>query len=181
MRGDILRTSCFAMLLLSVAAIASAQGRTCSDRSLAGAWGYTETGTVIATFKDDTSGSLPAAAVGRYDFDTTGNFSGTQYSSANGTVSEETKQGTYTVSSDCTGTLEINTYDSTGPVLKRSSVWAIVIDDNAMEIRGMMRSMQVFVPPVFKNAAPIMTLTAKRLFPGLRGDQQEDAVGRSRR
>ena len=89
MKRHIAGTLCFAVLALGLAAVAPAQdGRTCSNAGLAGAWGYTETGTVIAP-----TGPVPAAAVGMYTFDDAGGLSGTQYSSTGGNVAQDVKLG----------------------------------------------------------------------------------------
>jgi hypothetical protein len=169
MKRSLVRTILFATLLLGMAAAGSAQDhRPCSNAALAGAWGYTETGTVVAP---SPTGPIPVlgAAVGRYDFDSAGSFSGTQNSSAGGTVSADTKLGTYTLNSDCTGTLALNVYDPSGTILRRTSVWTFVLADNAREIRGIMTSMAL---PNGVTLSPIMTMTAKRLFPRDRGDEQ---------
>lgn len=170
-RINIVRTVLFlATLLLNLAAVASAQdGRTCSNASLAGACGYTETGTVMVPSQNGPV-AVPAAAVGRYTFDRAGNFSGTQYSSAGGNVSQDTKHGTYAVNPDCTGTLTLSIYNQAGTLL-RNSVWAIVLVDNATEIRGIMTSM---VLPNGTPLGPIMTISAKRLFTRSRGDEQNE-------
>ena len=89
-------------------------------------------------------------------------FSGTQYSSAGGTVVADAKVGTYTLNPDCTGTLTLRIYDPSGTTLRRTSVWAIVIVDKATEIRGIMTSM---VLPNGVTLSPIMTVTARKLFP----------------
>ena len=162
-----IRAIAFATLFVGLAAGASAQDHRCSNPGLAGAWGYTETGTVVAPSPSGPVQIL-AAAVGRYDFDSAGSFSGTQNSSAGGTVSPDMKRGTYTVNTDCTGTLTLDVYDSSGSSLRRSSVWAIVLVDNATEIHGIMTSM---VLPNGVTLSPIMTMSAKRLFRD-RGEEQ---------
>lgn len=160
MKAIILSTVAFAMILVGAVAVASAQDHRCSKPGLTGAWAYTETGTVVPPAA---SGQPPvlAVAVGRYDFDSAGNFTGTQYSSAGGAVSADTKIGTYELSPDCTGTLTISIYDESGMTLKRTSVWAIVLADNATEFRGIMLSMQF---PNGTPLSPIMSITGKRLF-----------------
>lgn len=160
MRHHMLLTSL--ALGLGLALAASAQADRCSSRSLEGAWGYTETGTVVAPSPGGPV-QVVAAAVGRYDFDSEGNFWGKQRSSAAGTVSEDAKLGTYTVNADCTGTLTLQVYDPSGTTLRRNSVWTIVLVDGATELRGIMVSMTM---PNGTPLAPIMTMTAKRLSPG---------------
>jgi hypothetical protein len=165
-------TVCFVMLLLGVAAVAPSQdrvGRPCPHACLAGEWGYTETGSVVLP----TGVLVNAAAVGKYTFDDSGNFTGTQYSNTSMTIGtdavEDMKLGTYTLNSDCTGTLTLDVYDPTGMTLRRHSVWSIVLDDNRNEIRGIMVSMTM---PNGMKVTPIMTLTAIRVFPG-RGAERE--------
>ena len=102
MKSTVVRALCSsALFIVGVATAVSAQDRrTCSNASLTGAWGYSETGTVVTP-----NGSVSAAAVGKYTFDREGTFSGTQHSSVAGTISQDTKLGTYTVNPDCTATL----------------------------------------------------------------------------
>jgi hypothetical protein len=159
MRNHILRTIAFAALSLGLAATVSAQDHRCSNPGLVGTWGYTETGTVVVPSPTGPV-QVVAAAVGKYEFDFAGNFSGTQNSSAGGTVSQDLKLGTFTENADCTGTLTIHIYDPSGTTLRRTSVWAIVLVDNATEFRGIMTSM---VLPNGVNLSPIMTMSAKRL------------------
>ena len=165
MRRNIVLTVFLAALSLSLAAVASAQGhRTCSNASVAGTWGYTETGTVMPP-----TGPVLVAAVGTYTFDRAGNFSGTQSSSTGGKVSQDTKLGTYVVNADCTATLTLSVFDLSETVLLRRSVWEIVLVESATEMRGIMTSLLVVVP-VETPVPPIVTLSAKRLFPGRLGD-----------
>lgn len=151
---------CFATITFCLGAGAFAQDHRCSNPGLEGAWAYTETGTVIAPTPTGGTVALVAAAVGRYDFDAVGNFTGTQNSSAGGTVSQDSKKGTYNINADCTGTLTLEAYDPTGTTLRRRSVWYIVLADNATEFRGIMTSMQM---PNGTPLSPIMTVTGKRL------------------
>jgi len=165
MKRTIVRTVCLATLFLCLPAIASAQGhRACSNASVAGTWGYTETGTVIGP-----TGPISVAAVGSYTFDRAGNFSGAQSSSTGGKISQDTKQGTYVVNADCTATLTLSVFDLSETVLLRRSVWEIVFVESATEMRGIMTSLLVVVP-VETPVPPIVTLSAKRLFPGRLGD-----------
>ena len=161
------RRICFAgTLVLALSAVASAQDRrTCSNASLTGTWGYTENGTVVTP-----AGAVIAAAVGKYTFDEAGNFSGTQHSSAGGVVNADTKVGTYTVNPDCSGTLMLSIYDQAGTLI-RNSVWDFVLVDNARELRGIMTSMTL---PNGTPLAPIMTSSAKRVFPRDDNDQDHD-------
>lgn len=169
MRRKIALTVFLTALSLTLAAVASAQGhRACSNASLAGTWGYTETGTVIGP-----TGPVSVAAVGSYTFDRAGNFSGAQSSSTGGKVSQDTKQGTYVVNADCTATLTLSVYDQSETILLRRSVWEIVLFESATEMRGIMTSLVVVVP-VETPLPPIVTMSAKRLFPGRLGIGQSE-------
>ncbi len=151
------RIACCVVLVIGLAGAAAAQGRACSSATIRGSWGYTETGSVIAP----TGAVVTAAAVGRYEFDLAGSFEGEQNSSANGVVGPDTKQGTYTINPDCTGTLTLTAYR--GGVAQRLSVWAFVIDGNGREMRAIMTSMTL---PNGIPLSPIMTMTATKVFPG---------------
>jgi hypothetical protein len=83
-----------------LATVPGAQAGECSNRTLAGNWGYTITGT---TFNNGPVLSGPFAAVGRQILDLKGNITGTQTANLNGNVFRQVLTGTYTVNSDCTG------------------------------------------------------------------------------
>jgi hypothetical protein len=157
------RIVCLVVLAIGSAALAAGQDRGCSTASLRGTWAYTETGSVIAPTPAGPTVTILAAAVGTYAFDNEGSFTGDQYSSANGAVSHDSKQGTYTVNDDCTGTLDLWVTNEAG-MLARHSVWSIVIADGGSELRSIMRSMTAL--PSGTALAPIMTMTARKLFPG---------------
>lgn len=164
------RIACVVVLVIGLAGTAAAQGRGCSNDTLKGAWGYTETGSVIlpASLPAPYGGSVvAAAAVGRYEFDRAGNFEGEQNSSANGAVGPDTKVGTYTINRDCTGTLTLTA--SRGGAAQRVSVWAFVIDDNRQEMRAIMTSMHHV--PWNVDLLPIMTMTASKGIPGREHDK----------
>jgi hypothetical protein len=147
-----------ALVLVCLAGTAAAENHpACSPAMLRGAWGYTETGSVITP----TGVVVAAAAVGRYEFDRAGNFEGDQNSSANGAVGHDTKQGSYAINPDCTGTLTLTAYRDGVP--QRLSVWAFVIVDGGQEMRAIMTSMTL---PNGVPLSPIMTMTARKVLPG---------------
>ena len=158
MKPTVVRALCSsALFVVGVAPAVSAQDRTpCSNASLAGAWGYTETGMVVTP-----AGPVSAVAVGRYTFDREGTFSGAQHSTVAGTISQDTKLGTYTVNPDCTAALTLEIYGPSGALLRRST-WEIVLVDDETEFRGIMTSR---VLPNSVSLAPIMTMSAKRVRP----------------
>jgi hypothetical protein len=155
------RIACVVVLVIGLAGAAAAQGRACSSATIRGSWGYTETGSVIAPTPTGGTVVVTAAAVGRYEFDHAGSFEGEQNSSSNGVVGPDTKQGTYTINPDCTGTLTLTAYR--GGVPQRLSVWAFVIDGNGREMRAILTSMTL---PNGIPLSPIMTMTATKVFAG---------------
>lgn len=80
----------------------------CTDATLNGNYGYLFTGFTghVPLINNNGPTSVPFAAVGLATFDGAGNFSGTITSSANGAISSTLPFATtYTVNSDCTGTI----------------------------------------------------------------------------
>lgn len=96
---NILRTG-LGVLFVSLIAAGSAAAAPCSTASLTGVWGFENAGF-------DGPG-IPGASVGQYNFDGAGNVSGSFTHSSNGTISNLTFTGTYTVAKNCTGTLTLN-------------------------------------------------------------------------
>lgn len=158
MKRNIVRTIFpFATLLLSLAAVASAQDEgTCSNAGVAGEWGYTETGTLILP-----TGAVPYASVGSYTLDADGNLSGARTASAGGTIQKATIKGTATVNSDCTGTETLSFYDESGNLIS-TAVKALVFVDNAREVRKIITSA---VLPNGTSVPAVLTTNAKKLFP----------------
>ncbi len=83
MKRNIVPTICFAALLLSQVAAAPPKDKkdkhdatTCSNASVAGTWGYSETGTLFLP-----TGAIPYASVGSYTLDSDGNLSGARNAS----------------------------------------------------------------------------------------------------
>jgi hypothetical protein len=90
----------FAGLLFSGAAV-RAQSRTCSNANLTGAYGSTVGMLVLPA-------GTPRAVLLRFEFDGNGNFTNKLTMNDNGTIIHATDSGTYTINSDCTGTLYTN-------------------------------------------------------------------------
>jgi len=162
MKHNIVRTIFFfATLLLSLAAVATAQDGFCSSGATAGTWGYTEIGTLILP-----TGAVPFAAVGRGAIDADGNFSGTQNSGAGASASPNVVKATVTVNSDCTGTLKAGIYDPSGTILVRTAIFAVVFADQATEMQGIVTSL--VAQPSGTSVPAVLTMNAKKLFPGRR-------------
>jgi hypothetical protein len=142
----------FATLLLGLATATSAQ--VCSMTTVAGEWGYTETGSVLQP-----TGWIPSASQGSYTLDSNGNFSGTRYGSVGGNT---IIAGNATVNSDCTGTQTVKIYDQSGNLLF-TAVKALLYVDNAREVRAIVTSV---VRADGTNVSTVLTVNGKKLFPG---------------
>ena len=89
--------------ILGNPAAAQAGESSCSLSRAAATWAFTDSGTVI--------GLGPRVAFGKFTLDASGKLlNGVATSSLNGVIAEETFYGTYTVNSDCTGTLNIEIF-----------------------------------------------------------------------
>jgi hypothetical protein len=115
----------------------------CSLARAAGAYGVSDSGTVI--------GVGPRAAVALLTLDAAGNIRGTVTASLNGTVSNSTLSGTYSVSRDCTGTTTFGEYDSAGSLLITATV-ALVWDSDMREFRFL------FTSAVLPNGTALATV-----------------------
>lgn len=116
--------SATAVALLSLSGAAQADGL-CSKATLKGPYGFTGHGEILGLL-DEKNVLHPFAAPSILDdvalvtFDGAGNFSRTDFGSINGlpkggqTTFNPNQSGTYTVNSDCTGTMQI--VYSAGPV-----------------------------------------------------------------
>ena len=106
--------------------------RGCSNASLQGSFGFTNTGTNIA-LPPPLAG--PIAQIGRQTFDGRGNTHGIGTLSANGNVNHVTFSGTYAVSPDCTGSMTLVILPS-----GRTITLEFVIDDDGAELRAILTS-----------------------------------------
>jgi hypothetical protein len=144
----------FSSLLLGVSGAAAAQnGGVCTNDSIAGLWGYVETGTLI--FPAPT-GAIPYASVGKYAIDRDGNVWGARTASAAGTIMKATIKGTATVNPDCTGTLTVNFYDPLSGSFMGAAVKYVVYEDNSKAAHMIITS---------SSAQAVLTTEAKKLFP----------------
>jgi hypothetical protein len=85
----------------------SSKVKECSKATLWGSFGYTSTGTLLASYAPPPFAG-PFAEVGRQTFDGKGNTDATATLSANGNIVKATIEGTYTVNPDCTGSMTLN-------------------------------------------------------------------------
>jgi len=120
--------------------------RGCSNASLQGSFGFTNTGTNLA-LPPPLAG--PIAQIGRQTFDGRGNTDATTTLSANGNIVRATAQGTYVVNPDCTGsmTLFVSPFGITAQV-------DFVIDDDGAELRAIITDAGAIESLVFKKQFP---------------------------
>lgn len=154
MKTTFVRTLLLAMVI-TVLALASlpAQASPCSNATTAGRWAYTYTGTIFTP-----SGPLPAAAVGHYQQDTTGNISGGQARTVAGGSGVEEISGTVSVNKDCTATGTIAVL--VDGQLQRTATLALVYDSNGNHARMIFQSLKL---PDGTNIPVVLTIDANRL------------------
>jgi len=119
----------------------------CSNASLRGSFGFTNTGTNLA-LPPPFAG--PIAQIGRQTFDGRGNTHATTTLSANGNILSATAEGTYVVNPHCTGSMTL--FVSPFGVTVNAD---FVIDDDGAELRA-----------IITDAGAIETLVFKKQFPG---------------
>lgn len=98
----------------------------CMSGSLVGSYGFSRNGTAAPG---------PVAAVGSIEFDGHGNLSGSDTTSANGTIIRRTFAGTYTVNPDCTGSFTA-TFISGTPGRVANTDFVIVDDRRGLLLIG---------------------------------------------
>src|SRR5882757_911082 len=103
---------------------------TCTSATAAGSFGFITTGTLILP-----TGPAPVAAVGLITFDLNGNAAGSQDRSLGGAFAHETLTGTLTVNRDCTISLLANVFDSSGTLVRTSTIDGVLVN-NGKQIRG---------------------------------------------
>lgn len=154
MKTYLLRT----LLLLGVAmavAVSSipATAAQCSTASTAGNWAYTYSGTIFTP-----NGPLPAASVGHFHQDSTGNLTGSQTRTVAGQSGPEDISGTNSVSGDCTASLTINVLVS-GQVVRTAEL-AAVFDSNGNHVRAIFQSLTL---PDGTNVPVVITIDGNRV------------------
>ena len=119
------------VVIVSVTATAEAGDAACSAARAAGTYGVSDSGTVV--------GIGPRAAVALLTLDAAGNIKGKVTASLNGSVTNGTLSGTYTVNPDCTGTTTFGEFDPSGNLMITATV-ALVWDNNMREFRFLFTS-----------------------------------------
>ena len=125
----------------------------CSTASTVGRWAYTYTGTIFTP-----NGGLPAASVGHFKQDLSGNVSGGQARSVAGQSGSEDISGTISVNSDCTSSATINVLVN-GQLL-RTAIIALVFDSSGNHVRGIFQSLTL---PDGTNVPVVLTIDGNRL------------------
>jgi len=142
------------LLATFVGGVPAARAHSCSTQKAAGDYGFTLTGVILTS-----SGSIPAAAVGRATVDVSGHVTGSEARSVAGGYADETLTGTLTVNSDCTGSMTLNFYEA--GTLARTSVLSVAFVDNKQALRMVQKS---FTLPNVANLPVVITAEAKRTF-----------------
>src|SRR5438552_17118928 len=120
----------FAAISFSLLLTATGLRAACTSATAAGTFGFTTTGTLILP-----TGPAPVAAVGVVSFDLNGNTTGSQDRSVGGAFAHETLTGTLTVNRDCTISLLANVYDSSGNLVRTSTIDGVLVN-NGKQIRA---------------------------------------------
>jgi hypothetical protein len=133
-------------LALALSSPTKADDKGCSNATLRGS--YAQTGTGVITAPPDQAG--PFANVGTLIFDGNGGLTGALVVSSNGSSSQATETGTYTVNSDCTGTytVQIAPFGITS-----QAFFAIDTNGDELEI-------------IVTDPGSVITCVAKKLYPG---------------
>ena len=142
-RNTVSTILCIAVLLVGLPALAKA---TCSNADIAGEWGTAMTGTIFSP-----TGAVSFSAVNRATYDLEGNYWGTQTRSLNGNASNTTFEGTYELTSDCTGTKTTIAYDLQGNLLNTVTQDFVLIN-NAREL------IEIFTSNTLANGTKVPTL-----------------------
>jgi hypothetical protein len=157
-------TLLLAALLLCLPTVAAAQGdHWCTNARVAGDWGYTKTGTLY----HPANGPIPFATMGKLTLHPDGSLSGVNTGSVGGAVSQDVLSGTFAVNADCTGTTTVGVYDRSGRLL-RTIVMALVVDDGARQLRGLMTSLTL---PNGLVLPTVITAEARKMFPARDNEQ----------
>ena len=128
----------------------------CTSATAAGTFGFTTTGILILPAP---SGPVPVGAVGLITFDLNGNAAGSQDRSLGGGFAHETLTGTLTVNRDCTISLLANVFDSSGTLVRTSTIDGVLVN-NGKQIRG------IFETVVLANGVSlgsVLTVDANRV------------------
>ena len=133
--------------------VPAARANNCSIAKGAGGYGFTLNGVLVLS-----TGPVPIAAVGRANLKADGTVSGAEARSVGGQYADETFKGTFSVNADCNGTATLEFFED--GQLVRTSVLAIVFDNNNREIRMVQKSLTL---PNGAAVPVIVTVEAKEI------------------
>ena len=151
---NIVRMALFcAAIVLGLAALAQS---TCSPSSVAGKWGYSETGTVYGP-----NGPVPYSSLGNFTLDSDGNYSGSRTASAGGAIQKAAFTGHATVNADCTGTLTIYFYNPMTNAPLNTVSKNLVFLNNSTEARALVTS--VVLPDNITTVQTVLLTDAKKM------------------
>jgi hypothetical protein len=153
MKTNFVRTLLGLGAVLVVTLATSHARAACSTVSTAGNWAYTYTGTIFTP-----NGALPAASVGHYKQDLSGNLSGNQTRSVAGQSAPEDISGTISVNSDCTASATVNVLVN-GQLLRTAAI-ALIFDSSGNHVRGIFQSLTL---PDGTNVPVVLTIDGNRL------------------
>ena len=126
----------------------------CSNATAAGTYAFTTTGTLILP-----TGAAPVAAVGLITFELNGSTTGSQDRTVGGVFAHETITGTLTVNHDCTSLLVANVYDTSGNLVRTSTISSVLVNNGRL-IRGVFESVTL---PDGTALPAILTVDANRM------------------
>jgi len=155
MTPSVFLTTCLAFVFSVALAPLQAEASHCSTAAAAGKWAYTYTGTIFTQ-----NGPLPAASVGHFSADATGNITGSQTRSVAGNPGVEDISGKASLNKDYTGTATVDVLVN-GQV-QRTAVLAVVYDNNMNHARSIFQSLML---PDGTNVPVVITADYTRLSP----------------
>ena len=160
------RLALIALATFFMCMVPPVQARTCSNATAAGTWGFTTTGVF---FFPPSPFPVPIVNVGIFTDDKAGHFVGSQTRNVAGMVADETIKGTFTVNSDCTGTIVANAFDPSSGALVGTSTLSVVLVDDARKLSA------VFVKSVDPEGNPLLgVLSAEGERVLAKGEDAED-------
>ncbi len=152
MKSNLARVLLVLAIVLAFAPLPAAASH-CTAAALAGSWDYTYAGTLYTP-----DGPVPAASVGHFTSDSSGNFTGGQTRSIAGSVAPEDISGIVTVNKDCTATAAVSVY--VDGELQRSAVLALTYDSDLNHARLIFVSLTL---PDGTNVPVVLTGDANRV------------------
>ena len=154
MKTNALRSLLVLGVVLSATLLPSqANAAQCSTASTSGNWAYTYSGTIFTA-----NGPLPAASVGHFHQDLSGNITGSQTRSVAGQSGTEDISGTVSVSGDCSASFTINVL--VGGQLLRTAQLAAVYDGSGNHVRAIFQSLTL---PDGTNVPVVITIDGNRV------------------